>query len=221
MILVFIGKESSGKSLALAHKCEELLKRNKKWHKKFGFKRLIYSNLKFSPSFEEENKEYLRYWETYNDLITLSGVDILIDELSIYFPASRDALPLQINRWLRQATKRGIEIYGTTQEFENIQADFRRRVNEIYKTRKVLGSRRGGACLPPVKIIWGIIALQKFEIFDHTDIRATLRFKFFCFTKKLCSIFNTFQVIDEIEGLPLSHTERKCKICGYRQIRHS
>ena len=221
MKLVFIGKESSGKSLALAHKCEELLKRNKKWHKKFGFKRLIYSNLKFSTSFEEENKEYLRYWETYNDLITLSGADILIDEISIYFPASKGALPLQVNRWLRQATKRGIEIYGTTQEFENIQADFRRRINKIYKTRKVFGSKRGGACLPPVKNIFGVIALQEFEVFDFIDIKPTWRFKFFYFTKKLCSIFDTFQVIDEIEGLPLSHSERKCKVCGYVQIRHS
>ncbi len=50
MKILYTGLESQGKSLALAEISELLIARNRKWEKKFGFRRKIASNLKFSET---------------------------------------------------------------------------------------------------------------------------------------------------------------------------
>ena len=228
MKVVYTGLESSGKTLCIANKVIELITRNKIWFKKFGFRRLIYSNLKFSDEFEEENKEYIRYWQDVKELLELSGVDIIHDEISSYYSAlKREPLPIKVNQWLRQGAKQGVHIYGTAQEFHDIHLDFRRRVFKAYKASKLIGSPRGGENLPPVKTIWGVVRFREIKIHPYNELMPEFEFSippFDClfFGKKLCSIFNTYQILSCEEALPLEHIERICSKpgCNFKRITH-
>jgi len=57
MKILYTGLESQGKSLLLADKAVEILKRNRFWHKKYGFVRKVVSNLKFSSHVEKDFKQ--------------------------------------------------------------------------------------------------------------------------------------------------------------------
>lgn len=225
---VYTGLESQGKTLFLADLVKFLVWRNKRWFKKYGFRRKIYSNIQFSDSFYEKNSDFIVYWKDMKEVIGLTGVDILWDEISSDFSAlKKEPLSRYVNRWLRQGAKQGVHIYATAQEFHDIHLDYRRRVIECVNSVKIIGSPRGGLNLPPVRIIWGMCFGWRLKIHPYNELepeRASIFPTILFFGKGLCSIFNTHQILESSDELPYQHIERKCenygKGCDFKKITH-
>lgn len=224
MKIVYCGLESAGKTLFLSREVLRLLKRNQKWEKKYGFKRKIYSNVKFSETFLLKYKDYICYWTDYQSLLDLNGIDILWDEISSDFSAlKKEPLPRKVNRWLRQGAKQGIHIYATAQEFHDIHLDFRRRVFSAYQVKKIIGSRRSGTNIPPIGFIWGLCVARELEITPYNELAITYRSiipSFLFISRFLCDIFDTNQVIVGADEMPFDHVEKLCKTCGYKKVFH-
>ena len=221
---IYTGLESSGKSLLLAQQSIQLARRNKRWHKKYGFLRPIYSNLRFSDKFLEKYAEYIRYFDDVSELLDVQGADIIFDEISTHFSAmKKDPLPRRINQWLRQGAKQGVRFYATAQEFHDIHLDLRRRCFSCDYIKKVLGSPRSGANLPPIRFIWGFCFVWRIKIHPYNELqpeKQSIIPSILFITKSLCNVFDTHQVINTSKELPLDHYERICPVCGKVQISH-
>jgi hypothetical protein len=226
MKIIYTGLESAGKSLLLAKVAKRLLKRNKKWRKKYGFLRPIYTNLLFSDDFIKGNEEYIKNWLDVREILELSGCDILWDEISSDFSAlKKEPLSRKINRWLRQGAKQGVHIYATAQEFHDLHLDMRRRVSNCYNIKKIIGSSRGGENMPPVNKIWGLCTVTDIEIHPYNELEPKSKSiipSFLIINKDLCSVFNTHQIIQASEEPLLEHVERKCERadCDFKRIIH-
>jgi len=224
MKIIYTGLESSGKTLLMAKKAQELVARNKRWKKKFGFTRKILTNMIFSDQFKKANVGYLDFFTDVNQVVGTQGVDILWDEISSDFSAlKREPLPRNVNRWLRQGAKQGVHIYATAQEFHDVHLDFRRRVIECYSVRKMFGSRRVGANLPPVPHIWGLCLVFSIKIHPYNELqpeKLSIIPNLLVIEKSLTKIFDTGQLISASAELPLEHIVRVCPTCGYRRLIH-
>lgn len=216
--IIYTGIESSGKSLRIAMEMVKIVERNAKWFKESGKKRPIYSNLKFSTEFENYIKEKnleITYWKNLDDLIHVENADIIIDEIGNYFDSRNwSELSLDIRRWITQGAKVGNEIWGTAQDFAQIDLAFRRLVNELYEIVKIIGSPRPANTRPPVKKIWGICWIRSVQAKNYKeDEKKYLDIigSFFTIQKKYCNIFDTTQKIEKSAPTPLKHIERKCE----------
>lgn len=230
MKIIYSGLESSGKSLRLAKVTADILDRNSKWLEKTGLQRPIYSNIKFSKEFEDYatlRGVEIHYWQNLDDLTKLDNADIIIDEVGTYFDARLWAdLSLDVRRWLSQGAKRGIEIYGSAQDFAQIDLAFRRLVNHLYHIVKLVGSPRPSATRPPIKRIWGICSMRELnpreykedkKQFDKTSVFPS----FFFIEKQYCEIFDTTQKIERSLPPLMKHIERECEDnCGFHKILH-
>jgi len=232
MKIIYSGLESSGKSYQLAVMVTKLAYRNAKWKERSGITRTIASNLKFSAEFEEFCKGELGipifYWENLDDLILLENCDVIIDEVGNYFDARLWAdLSLDVRRWLTQGAKSGNEIYGSAQDFAQIDKSFRRLVNHLFHITKLIGSRRPNATMPPVKKIWGICTMRELnpqeynedkKSFDKTQILPS----FFLIERKFCEIFDTTQKIERSKPPLMKHVERFCEKenCSFHKLSH-
>jgi len=254
MKVIFSGLESSGKSLRLAMQATELVERNSKWFdkqaaywKKYGPEKFqekyeiaaptprdIYSNLKFTQEFEywarEEMNVNILYWENVEDLILIQDADVLIDEVGNYFDARGwESLSLDLRRWLTQGAKSGIEIYGTAQDFAQVDKAFRRLVNHLLHIKKIAGSRRPTPTMPPVKFIWGLCLVVPLDPqnYDEDENKfegaSLLDYRLFYIRKQYCEIFDTTQKIKRSVPLPYKHSVRRCEdaTCHYYKVIHA
>jgi len=231
MKVIFSGLESSGKSLKLASVVADLVYRNSEWFHESGIVRPIVSNLRFSKEFEEHARELgvpIRYWTDLTELIKIDNADIIIDEVGTYFDARLWAdLSLDVRRWLTQGAKSGIEMYGTAQDFAQVDLSFRRLVNHLFHITKLFGSRRPSATKPPVKTIWGVCSVKELnpreykedkKSFDSTQLIPS----FFLIQRVHCEMYDTTQKILLSKSTPLRHIERMCELdtCGFHKTSH-
>jgi hypothetical protein len=235
--VIYSGLESSGKSLRLASVVSDLVIRNAKWRaksKKIGKEiiRPIISNLRFSRRFEDyatrEMGVPIIYWDNLDELITYDNADIIIDEVGTYFDARLwTDLSIDVRRWLTQGAKSGIEIYGTAQDFAQVDLAFRRLVNHLFHITKLVGSPRPAATKPPIKYIWGVCSMRELnpreykedkKSFDKTSLLPS----FFLITKEHCKMFDTTQKILRSRATPLRHIERSCELenCQFHKVSH-
>lgn len=225
--VIFSGLEGSGKSLRLAMEAEKLLTRNARWLQKSGIMRPIASNMNFSKSFEERAIGLgirIDYWRDLDELVELQNCDVIMDEVGNYFDARGWAeLTLDVRRWLTQGDKCGIEIYGSAQDFAQVDKAFRRLVKELYHIRKVIGSRRPSATRPPVVKVWGFCFVRELDPQGYDEekfvTRSILPSGFFI-TKDRCEIFDTNQKIVKSKPPPLKKVVRICPEDGFRQVRY-
>lgn len=217
MKIVYTGLESAGKSLKLAMKVADIVDRNSKWYRKSGQKRAIWSNLKFHDNFLSHCDGAgvpIHYWSNLDDLIKLSDVDIIIDEIGTYFDARLwSDLSLDVRRWIAQGAKSGVEIYGSAQDFAQVDKAFRRLVNHVYEISKLAGSRRPSPTKPPVKRIWGICL--SYELDPRAYAEDSKKYlspipDWFFIQRRYCDIFDTSQRIAESKPQLLKHVERNC-----------
>lgn len=222
MKVIYSGLESSGKSLKLSMVVTDLVRRNYEWKKKSGITRTIASNLKFTDNFYDYVTKELEipiiYWENLDDLIEFKDCDVIIDEVGNYFDARMwTDLSLDVRRWLTQGAKTGVEIYGSAQDFAQIDKAFRRLVNHLFHITKIMGSRRPSATKPPVKFIWGVCMMRELDPVGYNEEDKkfeTAGFpSFFFIEKKYCNIFYTGQKIERSKPLLLKHVERNCGTC--------
>jgi len=231
MKTIYSGLESSGKSLRLAKVVSDLVYRNHKWYEKSGIKRPIVSNLHFTDDFIEWCREMevpITYWTNLDELIEYDNADIIIDEVGTYFDSRLWAdLSLDVRRWLTQGAKTGIEIYGSAQDFAQVDLAFRRLVNHLYHITKLFGSGRPSATKPPITRIWGLCSMRELnpreykedkKSFDKTNIFPS----FFLIERRYCEIFDTTQKIQRSNPPPLKHIERTCElaVCGFHKTAH-
>jgi len=164
MKVVYTGKESSGKSLQLSIQANRVLRRNIKWLKVTGVPRTMAFNTPMSLAFIQEIKDsgliYLEF-KNFSEIAHLSEIDIFIDELIKFFPASgSSSLSTEQLDFITQGAKTGVHIYSASQDFSQVHKQFRLLVNEVYVVTKLIGSRRPMKTAPPVKRIWGICMLR-------------------------------------------------------------
>jgi len=227
--VIYSGLESSGKSLKLAMVSLGLLERNRRWFLRSGLIRTIASNLEFSKEFEDKANQYgipIVYWKDIDDLVTFENCDVIIDEVGNYFDARMwQDLSLDLRRWLTQGAKCGVEIYGSAQDFAQVDKSFRRLVNELYHIKKVIGSPRPSATKPPIKSIWGLCLMRQLDPvgYEEDNFKAvSILPSVFLIRKKYCEIFNTNQKIVRSNPPPLRHIMRKCgqEGCDFCKIQH-
>lgn len=199
--IIFTGKESSGKTLAMAGAIDFCLNRNKMWYEKYGFKRKIVTNMVIKPDYLDKWKDYIMFFDNMDELTQYRGVDIFWDEIHAYFSAEkRKPLPIDLNRWLSQGAKGGNRIYGTAQEFHSIHVDFRRLVSNVYLMNKIIGSSRGGYNLPPTSGIWGLIAIKEVRIDPYNELEPEYINRFPMIRRiyeHYCDIFDTYQLVNK------------------------
>lgn len=216
---IYSGLEGSGKSLKLARITQELVHRNAAWGKQIGTPRPIASNMRFSDAFFEYAKSLgvpIIYWQNLDELIKLEQCDVIIDEVGNYFDSRMWAdLSLDVRKWLTQGSKCGIEIYGSAQDFAQVDKSFRRLVNELYDIRKMIGSRRPSATKPPVKRIWGICFARALDPQGYDEDKKAFNGSFipipFLIRKADCDIFDTTQKIGRSEYPAMRHEARYCQ----------
>jgi len=226
MIIVYTGKPGSGKSTRTADTFLTLMNRNFKWHAKTGVRRVVYSNLKLSAELEEKYKGFFAYWDDPVFLCKIRNCDVLWDEISVHLDATQwQNLPLELKRWLQQHRKLGIDIYGNTQDFAQIDISFRRLVSEVYILFKLCGSRDISSTKPPPKRIWGLILSRQIDPGSFEKDASKRKFMWFslmAITRELVHAFDTTQEIKPGKYPPLKHIERDCieETCEFHRVIH-
>jgi hypothetical protein len=229
MKVVYTGLESSGKSLMLAMKAEDILHRNAKWFRKSGIARPIVSNIIFSDTFLDEAKAAhvpVHVWKNLDELIEWRDADVFIDELGTYFDSRTwSDLSLDVRRWIAQGAKSGIEMYAAAQDFAQVDVSFRRLTTLVFNIQKIIGSPRPTATRPPVKYIWGVcikweLNARSFKQ-NEADMELAWMFPSFFFIRRIfCELFDTKQFLKRSDPPQLKHTERFCPTCGQTKIYH-
>lgn len=214
MIEIYVGLPGAGKSLRLAEIVIQLLRRNKKYFKKSGIRRLIYSNMKMSDALEKEYEGFIKYWEDPSELVKQRNVDVIWDEVATYLDSTQWAnVPLELKRWLQQHRKFGIDIFANTQDFPMLDISMRRLVSRLYIMKKIIGSRDKSATRPEVSRVWGAVIMRHVDpdsfIMDKTEYKY-IGAQFLFIKKKLCDAFDTTQEITSGKYPPLRHIEREC-----------
>jgi len=222
--VIFSGLEGDGKSLQLAKTVRTLVQRNAKWREESGVVRPIYSNMRFSETFSQWAESLgipLRYWSNLDDLIKIEQADIIVDEVGNYFDSRLWAdLTLDARRWLTQGSKMGIELYGSAQDFAQVDKAFRRLVNELIHISKIVGSPRPSATRPPVKRIWGVCSMTSLDPqqYDESEDKfakfSIFTIRWFFIRRRDCEIFDTTQKIERSVPSPYRHIRRECELCG-------
>jgi len=250
MIVIFTGLPGSGKSAKLARTAIGLLYRNKKWYDrlcklyekdpeniifwdektkayKYPLPRKLWTNLKLSEGVEEEFKGFIEYWTDLRQLTPLRDVDVLIDEVATYFDARLwETLSLEMRRWLAQHRKFGIEIYGTSQDFAQVDKAFRRLTSNLLYLTKLIGTRDISPTRPPPKFIFVISLVRELDptVYDEQKSKfgGGSMPTFMLITGDDVKIFDTRAEVALSHALPLKHIERECERpnCPFHKVQH-
>lgn len=216
--IIFSGAEDSGKSLKLAEYSGKILERNADWLKITGVPRPIISNIEYSPSFLEYANQLnvpIRHWRDLEELPALTDCDLIIDEVGTYFDSRTfKDLPLDIRLWLAQASKLGVDIYGSAQDFAQVDLAFRRLTTELYHITKLVGSQRPTKTRPPVTRIWGVCMMRELDPVGYDEQKkqfaASGMPSVFFIRREICEIFDTTKRIAKTKPPPYKHVMRPC-----------
>jgi len=241
MIAIFTGLPGSGKSAKLARTAISLLYRNRRWYEKQQElrnryptmklpelkRRIVYTNLKFSPDVEEYFTGEFQYWTDLRQLTPLRDVDVLIDEVATYFDARLwETLSLEMRRWLAQHRKFGIEIYGTSQDFAQVDKAFRRLTSNLLYLRKLIGTRDISPTRPAPKWICVVSLVQELDPSTYDEQKSKFASEgipgFLLITAEDVKIFDTRAEVALSHALPLKHIDRVCELpnCSFHKTQH-
>jgi len=219
MIVIFTGLPGSGKSYKLGRSVVDILYRNKKLHEKSGTRRMLWTNLQLSSEVEAEFAGYFTYWTELKQLTPLRDVDVIMDEVGSYFDSRLwETLSLEMRRWLNQHRKFGIEIYGTAQDFAQVDKAFRRLTSDLLYLSKLAGSRDISATKPPPRWIWGVALVRHLDptVYDEQKSKFgnTGMPSFMWISRKGTEIFDTRAEVKLSSALPMKHIEKACELPG-------
>jgi len=194
-------------------------------------RRLIASNMKLSPAFEQEHEGWIMYWSDMQQLVQLKDCDVVWDEIATELDARNwPLLSTEVKRFLSQYRKRGIDIYANTQDFSMVDARCRLMITGVLSLMKIVGSPDISSTKPKPKTIWGVVWIRrvmnwretnpekkKFELLDL--------FNFMLIERDLVEIYDTRQDITLGEPPPLRHEVRICELhgtaCDFRKVTHT
>ena len=204
MKLVYTGLESSGKSLLMSRKAQQIFNRNKIWHKilsklKTPYPRTMAFNQPMSDTFIKQIQDaglIYKEWTSFHELEHCRDTDIFIDELLKIFPSrGSDPLPPHVMDFLTQGAKSGNHIYATSQDFSQVHKQFRILTNKVTIVKKVFGSPRPMKSRPPVKDVYGLCLRFPVKPESFTGDNATMEHTFlpmpFLIRKKDTQRYNT------------------------------
>jgi len=248
MIVIFTGLPGSGKSYKLGRTVVDILYRNQKYYRKqlAAYEkdpsrfvppgqllsvepkpRLLWTNLQLSPQVEAEFPGLIKYWTELKALPPLRDCDVVIDEVSVYFDARLwETLSLEMRRWLAQHRKFGIEIYGTSQDFAQVDKAFRRLTSNLLYLSKIIGSRDISATRPDPRWVWGLVLVRELDptVYDEQKSKfATAGLPNFMFISRAgTQIFDTRAEVKLSNALPLKHIEKECERadCSFHKVVH-
>jgi len=250
MIVIFTGLPGSGKSYKLGQTVCDILWANKKMYAKRERelcakhkcdphpdavhlhqpppRRLLYTNLQLSKMVEDEYAGYIVYWTELRQLTPLRDADVVIDEVATYFDARLwETLSLEMRRWLSQHRKFGINIYGTAQDFAQVDKAFRRLTSDLLYLTKIIGSRDISATLAPPKFIWGFSLVRTLDPTTYDEQKSKFASggglpSFMTITRRGTEIFDTRAEVKLSSALALKHLERVCEDpnCNFHKVVH-
>jgi len=220
------GAPGQGKSLYTAKLVKKLIARNRKWYEKSGIVRKVFSNIHFSTDFYEDNKLFIEYWRSPIELTQINDADIIWDEIATELDSRNFAtLPDELKIFLSQYRKRGVDIYANTQNFSMVDARARLMVTRVASLSKIIGSADPSPTKPPIKHIWGLIAVRDVENFKEANPDKKIYGyvpSFFFIDKEDVDLYDTRQQI-QAGALPVKKLRREIQICeedGYKRIRY-
>jgi len=209
------GAPGQGKSLYTARTARRILLRNQRWERLGNPRRILWSNLKFSEEFEKEFDGYISYWSDSSQLVKLRDCDIIWDEIATELDSRNwTNLSIEMKRFLSQYRKRGIDIYGNTQDFSMVDQRARLMISNVRTLTKILGSRDISTTKPAPKYIWGLVMIrdvQNFREVDPEKKKYDVIPSFMLISKELVSIYDTRQDIALGKPPPLRHEIRFCE----------
>lgn len=222
---IFSGGEDSGKSYMLAYRSGQIVERNADWAKLTGKPRPIRSNLEYSEWFYDwavnEMGVPIYYWKDVEEWERFEGCDMIIDEIGAYLDSRTfKDLPLSTRLWLSQASKLGVDMYGSAQDFAQVDLSFRRLVKSdnggLFHINKLIGSPRPHASKPPVKRIWGICMMRELDPEGYDEQKKRFASDqiiptFFTIRREICTIFDTNKRIAKSKPPPYKHIARHCE----------
>jgi len=235
MIVIFTGLPGSGKSARLARVVVGVLHRNEKWYNKQVKKgvinpvrRQVWTNLMLAPRVQERYSDYIKYWTDLRQLTPLRDVDVVIDEVATYFDARLwETLSLEMRRWLAQHRKFGIEIYGTSQDFAQVDKAFRRLTSDLVYLTKLVGTRDLSPTRPPPGFVFVVSLVRTLDPTTYDEQKSKFASKevvphFMFITKHDVEIFDTRAEVKLSSALPLKHIERECEqsSCPFHKVQH-
>jgi len=228
MIVIFSGLPGSGKSMKLGQTVIDILYRNVRWYKRTGQIRKVYLNLKMSSAVEEHFKDFVVYWSDLRQLTPLRDADIIIDEVATYFDARLwDTLSLEMRRFLSQHRKFGVEIYGTTQDFAQVDKAFRRLTSNLIHLQKLFGSGDISPTKPAPRFIFGLVLEKELDPTVYDEVKSKFAPsgvipKFSLITRRKTQVFDTRAEVQMSSALPLKHIERVCERnnCPFHKVQH-
>jgi len=227
MIVIFSGLPGSGKSYKLGRTLVDVLYRNRKYHENTGILRKVYTNLKLKEDVEREFQGFFEYWTELRQLTPLRDCDVVIDEVGTYFDARLwETLSLEMRRWLNQHRKFGIEIYGTAQDFAQVDKAFRRLTSDLLYLTKIAGSRDISATKPPPRVIWGFVFVRHLDPVVYDEEKSKFANgglpAFMLITRKGTEIFDTRAEVKLSAALPKMHVEYVCERpnCEFHRVAH-
>ena len=229
--IIYTGIESSGKSLMLSKKAEEVRQRNVRWFKITKLKRTMCFNTPMSEQFKkliiDSNIEYKEF-RNLDEILYLEEADIFIDEVIKYFPASGStSLTNEQLHFITQGAKSGIHLWGASQDFSQVHKQFRLLVNEVYIIKKIIGSRRPMKTAPPVNTVWGLCTKQKVSPLSFKGDSSSMEeveggLSLFFIRREDIQRFDTsFKV--PLTTLPIKKIRRqveKCEEDGFTRVRY-
>lgn len=239
MIVIFTGLPGSGKSYKLGRTVVDILYRNRAYFEAQQRKhesgelveepqrRMLYTNLKLAAVVEAEFSDFIKYWEDLKQLVPLRDCDVVIDEVATYFDARLwETLSLEMRRWLAQHRKFGIEIYGTSQDFAQVDKAFRRLTSDLLYLTKLVGSRDISATRPPPRFVWGLCMVRHLDptVYDEQKSKfgAGGLPSFMTITRSGVELFDTRAEVRLSSALPLKHIEKECERpgCAFHKVVH-
>jgi len=181
-------------------------------------KREIWSNQRFAPDVEDEAEGYLRYWLNLQDLTKLRHVDIIWDEVATDLDARNwPLLSDDVKRFLSQYRKRGLEIYGNTQDFSMVDQRARLMITGVSTLTKIIGSSDISETRPAPKHIWGIVMIRQVLNYRETNPEKKeyeIVPTFMLITRELTEMYDTTQDIEASEPTRLKHKVVYCEHYG-------
>jgi len=228
------GDIGSGKSLTMAKKVQSCLREAvlnaKKWNIPV---RELWANLDIAEDYFVKYT-HLKHWcellpmiyvDYPNCTIPRRDFDCFIDELAEYLSSDKwKECDKRIRRFFRNHRRRGVRIYGNTQDYMMLDIYARRMATRIFKTRKLIGSPDPSPTLPPIKHVWGLIItreLDKKSVEKDTLMAQTIGLPSpTLISKNLTDFYNTRAETESFEEPELLHRVKICKICGLKKIIH-
>lgn len=217
------GPPGNGKSLYTARKVLMLIARNQRWFKKTKIKRIVCSNMRFSPNFEEKNAGWFRYWDKIDDVCAMKDIDLIWDEVANELDARNwPNLSHETKRFLSRYRKRGVDIYANTQDFSMVDARARLMITRVLNLKKLIGSRDLSTTKPNPRWIWGVILVRQVSNWRETEPEKKkydwFNTSLFFIEKKFTDIYDTREDIPDGPLAPYKHRTRNCELPQCKEL---